>query len=184
MFDIGWSEMAIIALVALLVFGPKELPNALRTGAKWMKTARKLAREFQSGVDQLVREAELEEAKKLVTDVQAGGIGKAIEKTVDPEGDVKAAFNPVNLEADAGTTSVTKPTPTIGTTSSIPVPEEAKTETPVLSAPDGATVPMPAETKPAPQVLSAPDDATVPMPQAPAGDKAEPPPGDSLQKTA
>lgn len=184
MFDIGWSEMAIIALVALLVFGPKELPNALRTGAKWMKTARKLAREFQSGVDQLVREAELEEAKKLVTDVQAGGIGKAIEKTIDPEGDVKAAFDPKTLETDAGTTSVTKPTPTIGTTASIPVPEEAKTEIPALSAPDGATVPMPAEVKPAPQVLSPPDDAAVPMPQAPAADKAEPPPSDSLQKTA
>ena len=59
--------------MALLVFGPKELPNALRTGAKWMKTARKMAREFQSSVDQLVKEAELEEAKKLVTDVQTGG---------------------------------------------------------------------------------------------------------------
>lgn len=184
MFDIGWSEMAIIALVALLVFGPKELPNALRTGAKWMKTARKLAREFQSGVDQLVREAELEEAKKLVTDVQVGGIGKAIEKTIDPEGDVKAAFDPKALETDASTSSVTKPTPTIGTTGSIPVPEEAKTEVAALSPPDGATVPMPAETKPAPQTLTAPDAATVPMPQAPAADKAEPPPGDSLQKTA
>jgi len=62
MFDIGWSEMAIIALVALLVFGPKELPNALRTGAKWMKTARKMAREFQSSVDhvkELVRTVKL-----------------------------------------------------------------------------------------------------------------------------
>ena len=44
MFDIGWSEMAVIALVALLLFGPKELPNALRTGAKWLKQGRKLAR--------------------------------------------------------------------------------------------------------------------------------------------
>jgi sec-independent protein translocase protein TatB len=185
MFDIGWSEMAIIALVALLVFGPKELPNALRTGAKWMKTARKLAREFQSGVDQLVKEAELEEAKKLVTDVQVGGIGKAIEKTIDPEGAVKSAFDPKALETDVATTSVTKPTPTIGTTTSIPVPEEAKVEPPALSAPDGATVPMPAETKPAPQVLTAPDAATVPMPQAPAADKVETPPqSDSLQKTA
>ena len=112
------------------------------------------------------------------------GIGKAIEKTIDPEGDVKAAFDPKALETDAATTSVTKPTPTIGTTTSIPVPEEAKTETPALSAPDGATVPMPAEIRPEPQVLSAPDAATVPMPQPPAADKAEPPPGDSLQKTA
>jgi sec-independent protein translocase protein TatB len=185
MFDIGWSEMAINALVALLVFGPKELPNALRTGAKWMKTARKLAREFQSGVDQLIKEAELEEAKKLVTDVQVGGIGKAIEKTIDPEGDVKSAFDPKALEADVAASSVTKPTPTIGTTTSIPVPEETKTEPAALSAPEGTEVPMPAETKPVPQALSAPDEATVPMPQAQPADKAEPSPqSDSLQKTA
>lgn len=188
MFDIGWSEMAIIALVALLVFGPKELPNALRTGAKWMKTARKMAREFQSSVDQLVKEAELEEAKKLVTDVQAGGIGKAIEKTIDPEGDVKSAFNPTTLDDATSTTSVVKPQPTIGTTASIPVPEESKPEAQALSAPDGATVPMPAEVKPEPQALQAPDAASVPMPQAQPADTVEPAKpssqSDSLQKTA
>ena len=187
MFDIGWSEMAIIALVALLVFGPKELPNALRTGAKWMKTARKMAREFQSSVDQLVKEAELEEAKKLVTDVQVGGIGKAIEKTIDPEGDVKSAFNPKTLDDEPSATSAVKPQPSIGS-GSIPVPEAPKPEAQSLSAPDGATVPMPAETKPEPQALQAPDAATVPMPQAQPADKIEPagptPQSDSLQKTA
>ena len=53
MFDIGWSEMAIIAVVALVVIGPKELPNALKTVAYWMTQARKMAREFQSGVDEM-----------------------------------------------------------------------------------------------------------------------------------
>jgi len=166
MFDIGWSEMAIIALVALLVFGPKELPNALRTGAKWMKTARKLAREFQSSVDQLVKEAELEEAKKLVTDVQTGGIGRAIEKAVDPTGEVKEALDPKKIEREADAASDTKPPATIGT----------------------GSIPVPTETKPEPQALSAPDAATVPMPQAQVADAAEPATpaasSDSLQKTA
>ena len=58
MFDIGWSEMLIIGVVALVVIGPKELPGALKTFAYWMKQARKLAREFQSGVDEMIRQAE------------------------------------------------------------------------------------------------------------------------------
>jgi sec-independent protein translocase protein TatB len=166
MFDIGWSEMAIIALVALLVFGPKELPNALRTGAKWMKTARKLAREFQSSVDQLVKEAELEEAKKLVTDVQTGGVGRAIEKAVDPTGEVKEALDPKRIERETASASDSKPPATIGT----------------------GSIPVPTETKPEPQALSAPDAATVPMPQPQAADAAEAASpaasSDSLQKTA
>src|SRR4029450_13815034 len=62
MLDIGWSEMLIIGVVALVVIGPKELPGALKTFAYWMKQARKLAREFQSGVDDMIRQAELDAA--------------------------------------------------------------------------------------------------------------------------
>ena len=93
MLDIGWAEMAVIAVVALIVLGPKEIPNALKTAAHWMRTARKMAREFQSGVDQIVREAELDEARKTIT--QAGGLnlGKEIEKVVDPTGETKRALN-------------------------------------------------------------------------------------------
>lgn len=180
MFDIGWSEMAVIALVALLVFGPKELPNALRTGAKWMKTARKLAREFQSSVDQLVKEAELEEARKLVTDVQTGGIGRAIEKTVDPEGEVKKALDPKEMEREAKAASEPPEAQSI--------PSEPKPEPVALSAPNDSAVPMPVETKPEPQTLAAPDAATVPMPRPRPADQAEPAApassSDSLQKTA
>jgi sec-independent protein translocase protein TatB len=186
MFDIGWSEMAIIAFVALLVFGPKELPNALRTGAKWMRTARKLAREFQSSVDQLVREAELEEAKKLVTDVKTGGIARAIEKTVDPEGEVKSALDPKNMEPGSGSSST--PSPAIGTTDSVPAPEATKVEPQALSAPDDAAVPMPIETRPEPEPLAAPDGESVPVPPEQAADKAASagtgPQDDSLKKTA
>lgn len=93
MFDIGWSEMAIIAVVALVVLGPKELPNALRTAAQWMRTARKLAREFQGGVDQIVREAELDEARKAVQQATKLNIGEEFEKTVDPTGETRRHFN-------------------------------------------------------------------------------------------
>ena len=55
MLDIGWSEMAVIALVALVVIGPKDLPKAMKAAAFWVRKARSLASEFHSGIDQLVR---------------------------------------------------------------------------------------------------------------------------------
>src|SRR3546814_18393534 len=64
MLDIGWSELAVIAVVALLVIGPKDLPRALYTVGKWMRAARKVTRDFQKHVDDMMREAELAEARK------------------------------------------------------------------------------------------------------------------------
>lgn len=93
MFDIGWSEMAIIVVVTLVVLGPKELPHALKTFSHWMRAARKLGSEFQSGVNEIVREAELEDAKKELQKLSAGSIGQKIEKAIDPSGDLKKAIN-------------------------------------------------------------------------------------------
>ena len=60
MFDIGWSEMALVALLALIVIGPKDLPRVMRTASHWVRKARALGREFQSGVDEMIREADLD----------------------------------------------------------------------------------------------------------------------------
>jgi sec-independent protein translocase protein TatB len=103
MFDIGWSEMLIIGVVALVVIGPKELPGALKTFAYWMKQARKLAREFQSGVDDMIRQAELDEAKQAVEDARRK-INSDIENAIDPTGEVKQALSD---------TGIRTPTPTI-----------------------------------------------------------------------
>lgn len=64
MFDIGYSELLLIAIVAIVVVGPKELPNLLRTVGKWTGRARSMARQFRSGFDAMVREAEIEEMNK------------------------------------------------------------------------------------------------------------------------
>ena len=93
MFDIGWSEMAIIAVVALVVLGPKELPHALKTFSHWMRTARKLGSEFQSGVNEIVREAELDDAKRELQKLSQQSISQKIEKAIDPSGDLKKAIN-------------------------------------------------------------------------------------------
>ena len=64
MFDIGYSELLLIAVVALIVIGPKDLPNVMRTVGKWIGKARGMARHFRSGIDTMMREAELEEMEK------------------------------------------------------------------------------------------------------------------------
>ena len=86
MFDIGGLEMALIALIALLVIGPKDLPRLLRTVGQWMRKARSLAREFQSGLDDIVREADLEDAKKVIDSGKNFNIDKTISDAVDPTG--------------------------------------------------------------------------------------------------
>ncbi len=63
MLDIGWSELLVIAVVLIVVVGPKELPGVLRTFGQWMGKARTLSREFQYNMNQLAREAETETAK-------------------------------------------------------------------------------------------------------------------------
>ena len=63
MFDIGWDELLLIALVALVVIGPKDLPGVLRTLGKWTARARNLAGEFRSHVDDMIREAGVDEMK-------------------------------------------------------------------------------------------------------------------------
>ena len=104
MFDIGWSEMAVIALIALVVIGPKELPKLMRSIAKWTSKARGMAREFQSGIDEMVREADLDDARKAIDSAKTFNVGKTLEETIDPTGgmrdEVKDLKQDLTREAD------------------------------------------------------------------------------------
>ncbi|MGF1550844.1 MAG: Sec-independent protein translocase protein TatB [Sphingomonadaceae bacterium] len=64
MFDIAPAELFLVAVVALVVIGPRELPRLMRTLGHWAGRARGMARQFKSGFDAMVREAELEEMEK------------------------------------------------------------------------------------------------------------------------
>jgi len=64
MFDIGWSEILLIVIVAVVVIGPKELPSALRTAGRWIGQMRRVSNHFRAGVDAMIREAEMEEMEK------------------------------------------------------------------------------------------------------------------------
>ncbi len=64
MFGFDSLEFLVVAIVALVVIGPKELPNVMRTVGQWVGRARGMARHFRSGVDTMIREAELKEMEK------------------------------------------------------------------------------------------------------------------------
>lgn len=99
MFDIGWSEMAVIALVALIVIGPKDLPRTMKTVAQWMRKARSLTREFQSGIDEMVREAELEDARKALDATRKGNLERTIGNAIDPDDELGKEVRSVEQEA-------------------------------------------------------------------------------------
>jgi sec-independent protein translocase protein TatB len=103
MLDIGWSEMAVIAVVALVVIGPKDLPKVLRSVGQWTNKARGLAREFQSHLDDLARQADVEDMRKQVEKAASVDIDKEIREAVDPKGElaeqVKIPEVPINLDA-------------------------------------------------------------------------------------
>jgi sec-independent protein translocase protein TatB len=64
MFGVDTSELVLVAVLALIFIGPKDLPNALRTVGRWVGQVRGMARHFQSGIDAMIREAELEEMEQ------------------------------------------------------------------------------------------------------------------------
>ena len=164
MFDLSWGEMGIIAVVALVVLGPKELPNALRTMSALMKNARKLAGEFQSGVNEIIREADLEDARKKLSEVQSlskNQIQSAIEKAVDPTGEVKSALT---MEDDPTSPAATE----VKAVEVKPVVEPAATITGAEAGEDAAVeiaaaqpvLPPPSD----PDVTPAPEASPAPVP--------------------
>ena len=96
MFDLAWSEIAVIAVVAVVVIGPKDLPEAIRGVAKGVQKLRRMAGEFQQQADELVREAKLDdvrtsiqEMKSTINDIRSFDIKGEIEKAVDSDGTLK-----------------------------------------------------------------------------------------------
>ena len=78
MFDIGWQELFILAVLAIIVVGPKDLPRAIQTVTHWIRKARSMARDLQDGLDDVVREAELDDIKTEANKMMGEGF--------DPQG--------------------------------------------------------------------------------------------------
>jgi sec-independent protein translocase protein TatB len=97
MFDIGWQELFIVAILALIVVGPKDLPRALRNIMGLVRKARMMARDFQDGIDDVVREADLDDMKNKIENLSDGDINEQIQDAIDPTG---------NLASDLGMTEI------------------------------------------------------------------------------
>ncbi len=102
MFDIGWQELFIIAVLGIIVVGPKDLPQALRTVTKWLRKARAMARDFQGGLDDMVRESELVDVKRQIEGAADYDISKEIENTIDPTGAIAGDIESMEDELSRG----------------------------------------------------------------------------------
>jgi sec-independent protein translocase protein TatB len=112
MFDIGWSELLIVGIVALVVVGPKDLPVLLRTIGKYVGMIRRQAGEFRAQFDEAMRDAELEKLKQEVTALKAD----AEQSLRETEHSVSSEFGSAKAELDRVTaepTPVALP-PTVG----------------------------------------------------------------------
>ncbi|MFN3656210.1 MAG: Sec-independent protein translocase protein TatB [Pseudolabrys sp.] len=123
MFDIGWSELAIIGIVALIVIGPKELPTVLRTIGQYMGKVRRMASEFQGQFQEAMREAEVADLKKQADDLSStvssytnfdpmADVQKSMEAAIAPEpGESTVAQEPAPAAEAANPPPIDVPLP-------------------------------------------------------------------------
>ena len=147
MFDIGWTEMLVIAIVMIVVVGPKDLPKMLRTFGKTTAKLRSMAGDFQKQFNDALKEAELDDVKKSVDDLRRLNPTAEIRKQLNP-------FEKAAADVRAGLDSAMKPKPA----------EPAKPAEPLKN---GAAVMPGAAPEPAKPVQAAPSPAA-PAPAEPA----------------
>jgi sec-independent protein translocase protein TatB len=95
--DIGWPELLLIGAVALVVIGPKDLPKALKVAGYWVRKARMMSREFQNSIEQMIRDAELEEVRKDLQKASEFDLEHQIQQTVDPDGRLAESLKPPEI---------------------------------------------------------------------------------------
>ena len=158
MFGIDSPELLVIAIVALVVIGPKELPGLLRSWGNWMSKARGMAAEFRGHVDEMVRQSELDEVKKQLEaapglDLQALDPTKQIKQHIQEgmsEGEkamaeAKSTFDNPLAEPESAPQIAAEPAPE-------PLPETApavtaEAATPALEPPANEPAPESKPTK-------------------------------------
>jgi len=129
MFDIGWSELVVIAIVALIAIGPKELPGVLRMVGQWMGKARKMAAEFQGQFQEAMREAEMADLKKSFDEVKeaasgftSGNLMTSLQRDVDKALDIEGVEKPAETSVAAIEPPAAMTTPDV-TTPDVMVPD-------------------------------------------------------------
>ena len=176
MFDLGWGKIIIIAVIALVVIGPKELPAVLRTVGQWMGKIRRMAAEFQGQFQEAMREAEMADLKKSID-----SITEATRGISDPLGTVTK-----NIESAFTDKPATPAAPSVSATASEPETAQASatggepaatpTTEPSVAAEPPVTIepPVPLEPAPTPPVAqpAAHNEAVAPAPTPPPANDA------------
>jgi sec-independent protein translocase protein TatB len=140
LFDLGWSELLLIGVVALVVIGPKDLPKALRVAGFWVKKARTLSREFQSSVEQMIREAELDEMRQELKKASEIDLEKEFRQTIDPTGSLAESLKPPELPkfSEADPPAAPLPDGDAQSASDATKSETAEPEMPAIAPPQAA----------------------------------------------
>lgn len=161
MFDIGWTEMLVIAIVMIVVVGPKDLPKMLRTFGKTTAKLRAMAGDFQKQFNEALKEAELDDVKKSVDTLRSLNPANEIRKQLNP-------FEKAAADVRAGLDKAMKPsTPASTAASAVTGAAAAAPSTDAAEPAPEPIVPGPTEMPPAP-VFPAPEAAPAPAAAAPA----------------
>jgi sec-independent protein translocase protein TatB len=162
MFDIGWSELVVIAVVALIAIGPKELPGVLRMVGQWMGKARKMAAEFQGQFQEAMREAEMadlkksfDEVKEAATGFAGGNVMTSLQKDVGDALRIDDIDKPAVSASDAPAIEPPVATSAIDTTAA-DTPVTPASDAPVTSLGDAPAIPTTPE-PPIPETFTAAD---------------------------
>ena len=94
MFSFGWSELALTAVIIIIVVGPKEIPNLLRQVGSFTKSIKKITREFKSSLNELANDSELNKVKESLTDI------KEIKDDLDPTNEIKNQVDSIKKTAN------------------------------------------------------------------------------------
>ncbi|ARO29900.1 MULTISPECIES: Sec-independent protein translocase protein TatB [unclassified Rhizobium] len=138
MFDIGWTELLVIAVVLIVVVGPKDLPPMLRAFGKMTQRARKVAGEFRAQFDEALREAELDDVRQTISDAHK----------LNPVNSLREAMNPLRQMGNEIKADLQKATATAENKTEVP-PAAVSAPTPSMSLPETPPlVPAPAQPEP------------------------------------
>jgi sec-independent protein translocase protein TatB len=172
MLDLGWTEIAVIVVVAVVIIGPKDLPGAVRGVAQQIGKIRRWAAEARGTLDEVVREAKLDDVRNQINEIRNFDIKGEMERAVDPTGDLKKTFEDDPLR-DTATPAWTPPPPprTAADTPDAPAflpPQTLAPLPPVPPAPPPPEAPsfLPPST-PAPPRLAEPPAPAIPPPAEP-----------------
>lgn len=171
MFDVGWQELFVIGIVAVIVIGPKDLPRVLRTVTMGIRKIRGMAREFQDSIEELAREADLHELRKEIEQVGDTDFEKDLQTIIDPDREIEKSVEEIGRSLDETAA------PDTGTVAASETAEPAAAETassageePVASKATPAAIDPAAAEK----VASADPGAAAPAGEEPAEAKTKP----------